>query len=649
MTETEAILAIDNLFARLDEPNQLESLSIMAHDVYETLSITQDQLSEEPLKRVKLEYDALSVVIRSNILGAAHNGSRLCDIEKITPELIEYIKSRADSTGNPIISAHYHDILWEKQRIYPGAISAIDKYLITARKLFTGSDELYARFYACAALDHAACLALAVNNEQHLKLIISETHSYFTDQVDSVLKKSDISRPFGRFVADLADIVMYLRDRLGVDYIDDNMITYVKESLVSLADFNSQAGDFDSEQEFLRRAARAARINLDDSSLFKLHIREGESLEQEARSRIDDDDPSHLAAAWLYENALVYYEHLMSDTRTSPEQREDLKNRIINLKRHIRKSFELGRNEMGIIQEKLELPSDEVEELLHVLLEPANLLDCLKMIASEGSLLPNVVLADEQALIAAKTPRLFDQMPRILISDNSPVAKIQGINMQAANATTEGSLNEPYESEAEAVNDLAIIDTDWYAAERDRNLLMWINIQAVGILTPLFKRLKDRGLDADILMEYISNCEFIDESGLYLMKVGFERYFAGDYISAIHILVPHYEDALRSLFELAGMPIINHRRGDEGWQFETNFGDIMKYSADQQIMPIEIREYNRLVLADVRGWNIRNRVAHGLIRPNECVEPVAATLLHLFLILSQFRYVPEPETEGEFE
>ena len=56
-------------------------------------------------------------------------------------------------------------------------------------------------------------------------------------------------------------------------------------------------------------------------------------------------------------------------------------------------------------------------------------------------------------------------------------------------------------------------------------------------------------------------------------------------------------------------------------------------------------------MTEQTGWNLRNQIAHGLIRPQECNIVTSVTVLHLFLLLTLFRLVETPtETKlGEEE
>lgn len=63
-------------------------------------------------------------------------------------------------------------------------------------------------------------------------------------------------------------------------------------------------------------------------------------------------------------------------------------------------------------------------------------------------------------------------------------------------------------------------------------------------------------------------------------------------------------------------------------------------------MPEDLWHYIRIVMVEQTGWNLRNRIAHGLIRPQDCTEVEAVTVLHLYLLLTLFRNEVQNDTDS---
>jgi len=130
--------------------------------------------------------------------------------------------------------------------------------------------------------------------------------------------------------------------------------------------------------------------------------------------------------------------------------------------------------------------------------------------------------------------------------------------------------------------------------------------------------------------------DLFDADNLTIIQVGLERFFVGDYVSALHILVPQYEDSLRSIVEQGGQGVVSPRRGEAGWNVQA-FGEFFKSELLKSSMPKDMWHYIRIVMVEQTGWNLRNRIAHGLISPQDCTETEAVTVLHLYLLLTLFR------------
>jgi Domain of unknown function (DUF4209) len=118
------------------------------------------------------------------------------------------------------------------------------------------------------------------------------------------------------------------------------------------------------------------------------------------------------------------------------------------------------------------------------------------------------------------------------------------------------------------------------------------------------------------------------------MRVGFERYFAGDFVSAIHILTPHLEDILRRLLEKCKKPTTAWRKGNTF--HEIDLGVVLDQLEQLPVFKPNLIEYIRVFLMEQSGYNLRNRVGHGLVSIEECNDTRAVILIHLLLIMKRF-------------
>ena len=72
--------------------------------------------------------------------------------------------------------------------------------------------------------------------------------------------------------------------------------------------------------------------------------------------------------------------------------------------------------------------------------------------------------------------------------------------------------------------------------------------------------IEERRMSKDDLIDFLKCWPLLDERNTAILSVGIERFFARDYISALHILVPQFESCLRRMFAQALSHDINKAR-----------------------------------------------------------------------------------------
>ncbi len=158
-------------------------------------------------------------------------------------------------------------------------------------------------------------------------------------------------------------------------------------------------------------------------------------------------------------------------------------------------------------------------------------------------------------------------------------------------------------------------------------------IASLYIKSILDRMVEHFGLDADKLIGFLKD-SIIDDDKLNLLRVGFERYFVGDYVSAIHILTPHLEDILRRLLEKIKKPTTAWRKGTTF--HEIDLGVVLGLLGQLSVFKPNLIEYFRVFLIEQSGYNLRNRAGHGLVSYDECNDTRAVILIHLLLTLKRF-------------
>ncbi len=179
-------------------------------------------------------------------------------------------------------------------------------------------------------------------------------------------------------------------------------------------------------------------------------------------------------------------------------------------------------------------------------------------------------------------------------------------------------------------------DTDEQARfEERRALLLEINLTSAMLISELFKRLREVfHLHEDDLVAHIAASPFVEPQDLPFVRVAVERYLRGDLLSALHVLVPRVEQMLRRLLRAAGTEITALRDGELR---ERPLGELLRAGESDGVLPTPLARLLQAVLSEDWGLNLRNRVAHGLVKPEDCTQPHVDRVLHIALLVAQIR------------
>jgi hypothetical protein len=142
---------------------------------------------------------------------------------------------------------------------------------------------------------------------------------------------------------------------------------------------------------------------------------------------------------------------------------------------------------------------------------------------------------------------------------------------------------------------------------------------------------REEGLTPENMLASFVEADLVPPGHAELLGKGIAQYFAGDFVSAVHILVPQFEAALRHVAERVGVDTTTYRADGGGRLQERTMGGLF----EDKSRPVLERELGTDVLATIecifsdeaKGMNIRNRVAHGMLDGDQFTERLGATVL----------------------
>jgi len=252
-------------------------------------------------------------------------------------------------------------------------------------------------------------------------------------------------------------------------------------------------------------------------------------------------------------------------------------------------------SELVSVSAKVEIKKENIEAYVSPLLK-GNLDECLTRLAAAPHFIPNIKETRKSIEDRSREFPLLFTIPKMHLK--------------------EGHITAHYDSDK--IYDEAL----------DRELIM--EIQMAGVFRSyLFDSLIERGLDTNCLIGHFNRWGYCKERNLKMLRIGFECFFAGQYPSSLHILIPQFEDILRAFLQEAGRPVslpphgvamLEHLLSDES--FVSTAGE-------------DLIRYYELVLTD--GLKLRHYMAHGLLDPEQMTKPNVELIIHLLLTLTRFK------------
>ncbi|MCG5054492.1 MAG: DUF4209 domain-containing protein [Myxococcales bacterium] len=144
-------------------------------------------------------------------------------------------------------------------------------------------------------------------------------------------------------------------------------------------------------------------------------------------------------------------------------------------------------------------------------------------------------------------------------------------------------------------------------------------------------------LTADSVRDYLAKSPAFLPERLPIIWRGLQALFLSDSYVAACVLVPEIEAGLRRILHLVGGNV--YKRSRTGGTNLRNMDEILRDEAVIATLTERVTFCLRIVFTDARGWNLRNNICHGLLRPASLGQPAADRILHALLLLGTLRTV----------
>lgn len=163
----------------------------------------------------------------------------------------------------------------------------------------------------------------------------------------------------------------------------------------------------------------------------------------------------------------------------------------------------------------------------------------------------------------------------------------------------------------------------------------WLNLA--------FRRTREKhGISVEGVIAHAQACPFFAADRMPLLQRGVEAWIAEDHVSAVHILVPQIEAALRDCLAAVGGTVWRPNR--TGGFKTLTLGDILTDAVFKEKVSADVRFHLRALYTDARGLNVRNHFAHGLMLPDGFQRGLSNLVVHSVLLVAMLR--PTAGTAG---
>lgn len=125
-----------------------------------------------------------------------------------------------------------------------------------------------------------------------------------------------------------------------------------------------------------------------------------------------------------------------------------------------------------------------------------------------------------------------------------------------------------------------------------------------------------------------------------LVSEGLSAWYAGDWVKSIHVLVPQVEAILRHMLSLMGRSVRQYDVKVRGFK-NIGMGRLLDDDAMKTDGLRDVRFHFLALYADPRAINLRNHLAHGMVRHEFLSIGVANWVVHSLLVLRSIGLIPQ--------
>lgn len=477
----------------------------------------------------------------------------------LRPEEVALLRQVVDAATDPDLRARCADVVWLATRDWRMGEIAADAYLDASRRVSdriesTGAAERYER---------AASLAASLGRKKaRYAAVIAE--------IEGLLASLDGADPLFLSVRLMA---ILLAQKQG----DRAKYAALAEKAAHAAE---ERGNFEVARRHWDLAGSWHAAGEDAAGVRAARVGAAESQVREAASRATDRNPSYLAAASILQGAIALL-----------QKAGGAKDRVEELFRLL-KGYEA--QAIGELQ-----PISGSFDVSDLAASARDEVAGKSLPAAIGALSSLVYLPDRHGVRAAVLKAAKD----------FPLQHLFGgalLDRHGALIAGRGAVD----ADEEDHEDLAVLASMYEDVGRT------FTITALGEIDPARRQIADEHDVREVDLSVIAHRSwFVPPEREALFARGLLAGFHGDFLLALHLLVPQVEAALR--WSLRQRGYVTSRLNRDGFQEEMDLNQLLARDAAREVLGENLCFALRALLTSRFGSNLRNRLAHGLIEMDE--------------------------------
>lgn len=486
-------------------------------------------------------------------------GSRSAIIDDFSDEHLNVLSEILSSIQDPEIKARIADVIWIRKKDFKAAQTAIDSYLASASRLESS--------------DHWTQCAQRIERALRISVTLGKKSPFFEKVIEHIEKVID------KYGSNDPLFLSHNLMSLLLEFRQGQPEKYIKLSGEIATKAESDKNHYRA-RSYWEIKAKWHKVSDEAEKEKQSLISVAETYVKEAEQAVSRDKPSYLLASSHLQHAIEAYRRIGGNR----ERIEELHSILL---RYQEKSLK----EMGMVSsEGIDL-SDAVKESIDRV-KGKQLFDAL----FEFALMlrsPRVKDLRKQVEEAAKKYPIQYLIAAVVVNENGKVVAKHS-NMHSDN---------PEEVE-KAIQEHMYKQASFHH-----------QIYTLSLIEPIRDQLNlDHNVRLQDFLRIVTNNPLVPAGREFIFAQGLKLGMEGDYLNAIHLLIPQVENSMRHI--LTQMGEIPSGIDSKGIQDERSL-NITLYS------PSLVKVFGDDIVFDLQGLlverfgaNLRNRMAHGLMDYN---------------------------------